>query len=104
MSFFTERQGRVEHEYFQAGSGKKIYLGRKDKPESAKPENIRKALDYVTEKNMHYFQVMDHLIARLSQEDKDKILPEIIDSFYKLADKHVSSLSHSAAKKYKAKG
>lgn len=104
MSFFTELQGKVEHEYFQAGPGKKIYLGRKDRPQSARPENIRKALEYVNRKNRHYFEITDQLLSRLSQQDKDRVLQEIIDDLYKMADKRISSLSSSLAKKYKKKG
>jgi hypothetical protein len=104
MSFFTELQGKVEQEYFQAGPGKKIYLGRKDRPQSVRPENIRKALEYVNRKNRHYFEITDKLLSRLSQQDKDKILQEIIDDLYKMADKRISSLSPSLAKKYKKKG
>ncbi|MDE2590560.1 MAG: hypothetical protein KGL95_12955 [Patescibacteria group bacterium] len=104
MSFFTELQGKVEHEYFQAGPGKKIYLGRKDRPQTARPENIRKALEYVNKKNRHYFEVMDKLLSRLPQQDKDRILQEIIDDLYKMAEKRISSLSPALTKKYKKKG
>lgn len=101
MSFFIEMQGKVEHEYFQAGPGKKIYLGRKDKPESVRSDNVRKALEYVNKKNRHYFEITYQLLSRLSKEDKDEIIEEIIDDLYKMADRYISSLSPAAAKKYK---
>ncbi len=104
MSFFTEKQGEIEHEYFQAGPGKKIYLGRKDKPGTAKLENIRKALGYLNQKNQHYLEITDKLISKLSPEDRDEILPEIINELYKKADTYIESLSDPLKQKYLSRG
>ncbi len=61
-------------------------------------------MEYVNKRNRHYFQIMDQLVSRLPKEDRDKILPEIIEELYRAANKHISSMSESAARKYRQKG
>ncbi|MCH7647557.1 MAG: hypothetical protein IIA83_02975 [Thaumarchaeota archaeon] len=93
MSYFIEKQGAIEHEYFQAGPGIKIYLGRKDKPESAKTENVFKALDYLDQKNVKHSELYDFLLSKLPTEERDQYLSKQIEELHQKENRYISSLS-----------
>lgn len=87
MSYFIEKQGTIEHEYFQAGPGRKIYLGRKDKSDSAKSENVFKALDYLDQKNIKHYELYDILLAKLPQKQKEEYISKRLNELNKHMDK-----------------
>ena len=98
MSIHIKKIHDDEYPYFRAGAKEQYALGTSTKPNI---QNIRKALDYVTEKNSHYSKVEQELILMLPQQEKDQYISKRLKEFDSYSDKKLfSSLSEDARTKY----
>ena len=67
----------IDYLYFQAGKDS-IYIGPKDDPAKAKPENVIRALDYSRERVDHYLKSFDELLPFLPEKTRKQYLTKQI--------------------------
>lgn len=105
MSIEISRKGNQDYAYFYPGRGGKIYLGNvtDKKDPQIKIDKVLESLDYVKARFSHYSEIEDKLILLLPAEKRDQYLSKRLEELYKMADRYISLMSVSSAKKYKTK-
>lgn len=71
MSFYTKLRNGKEYPYFRAGAEDEFALGPKDNPNI---RNINKALEYISKKNDHYFEIEKKLFDMLPEPERKEYL------------------------------
>ena len=103
MSLRTRKNRGIEYWIFTGGRKNEMHLGPVNDISKINTDRVLEALAYVKGRHSHYSEIEDKLVSFLPPEKRDQYLLKRIEEIYKIADKHISSLSTSAAKKFKLK-
>lgn len=103
MSLRTRKNRGKEYWIFTGGRTNELHLGPVDDISKINSDRVLDALSYVKSRYSHYTEIEDKLISFLPAAKKDQYLSKRVEEIYKVADKLISSMSPSAAKKSKLK-
>lgn len=99
MSLRTRKNRGIEYWVFTGGRENELHLGPVNDISKINSERVLEALDYVKVRYSHYSEIEDKLVSFLPPEKKDQYLSKRIEELYKMADKHISSLSDTELKR-----
>ena len=102
MSFKIKKRDENRYVYFQISGRGDIFLSREGEV-SGNPEKVFEALNYVKQRHGHYTEIEDSLLQYLPPQQKDQYISKRLKEL-ETEQKHLLSLSPSAAKQYKPKG
>ena len=101
MSLSIKNRRGKDYWTFVGGRGNELHLGPADDISKINSDRVIEALNYLTERNIHYVEIRDKLLSFLPQDKLDDYVLSYLNSRDEYSDKKlISSLSEDTKAKY----